>query len=449
MNRAIFPAALAAWIAASGCAGIDDARRAQDPESAGPGERTVAAREVGLTAESTLSLEKGLELALEHNPRIAAALLRVRQAEARVRQASGAQLPQVSLSASGRVLKSGTEGVSNEAVEKSQSGSLSVSQVLFDFGKSSAAVRQAGEEWNAAQAELESTRDDLAFELRQSFLSVLKQEELVRVAQETLRQFDKRLEQVRGFVEVGARARYDLTKAQVDLGNAQLGLVRARTQLANTRAGLNALLGLAEDPAYRLERPPGETGEIPSLETLAATALARNPRIQALRLRESAAGAGVDAAVADLMPQFSLSGSFSGSGTLTPLAWVASAGPALSWLLFGGGIRTARLEESVDSLRSARSARAQAEQQVYSEVRTAAANVSDARERYRIAELTVLQAAENLDLAQGRFEVGRASSVELTDAQVLLANARGELVQAEFDLQIALAALRRAAGSIR
>src|SRR5204863_1036498 len=119
--------------------------------------------------------------------------------------------------------------------------------------------KQAYSNFVAAQADLASTENDAVFAFRQAFFDVLKQEELVRVGEETVRQFEKRLEQVKGFVEAGTRQKYDLTKAQVDLGTAQLTLVKARTALTVARATLNTSLGLASEPQYTLDRsaPPG------------------------------------------------------------------------------------------------------------------------------------------------------------------------------------------------
>lgn len=419
----------------TGCAEIELAREAQKAESAGPGERTATASELGLASGAALTFDRGLEIALTHNPQIAASRSRIDAARARVTQSRSGTLPQVSSSSSLRGNQ--TEG---EDMDDSLSGSLSISQLLFDFGKTSASARQAVENLLAAQADLVTATNDIAFTYRQAYFNVLKQQELVAVNQETVRQFEKRLEQVKGFVDVGTRARYDLTKAQVDLGNAQLNLVRAQTALRVGRSTLQNVLGLAEEAAYVLVKPDLSTATPPFDRE-------RHPQLQALMFRERAASASIDAAIADLFPQFSFSASLSYAGSLTPVTWSWALGPAVSWLIFGGWTKTEALKERVASLREARSNLADAEQRIFLELSQATAALEDARERLRITALTVQQATENLDLVQGRFGVGRASSVELTDAQVALANARGERVQAEFDLQIALAQLKRAMGT--
>ncbi|HET6369741.1 MAG TPA: TolC family protein, partial [Nitrospiria bacterium] len=58
----------------------------------------------------------------------------------------------------------------------------------------------------------------------------------------------------------------------------------------------------------------------------------------------------------------------------------------------------------------------------------------------------VRQAEENLELANGRFQAGVGTSVERTDAQVTLANAKTTQVQALYDYRVAEANLEKAMG---
>src|SRR5205814_9166216 len=112
--------------------------------------------------------------------------------------------------------------------------------------------------------------------------------------------------------------KYDLTKAQVDLGGGQLTLVKARTALTVARATLNTSLGLASDPAYTLDRqaPPGNWS-MPFDDAVAA-ARAYHPRRQGLILRENGARFAIDAAIADFYPALSLQAAFSWSGSMLP-----------------------------------------------------------------------------------------------------------------------------------
>ncbi|HKB14968.1 MAG TPA: TolC family protein, partial [Planctomycetota bacterium] len=370
------------------------------------------------------------------------------EAEARVTQAAAGALPQVGVSANVKRQQTGGSDSLAARGEWTHAEALDASLLIYDFGKTSALKRQAAEEFLAARADLRAAENDVAFAVRSAFFGVLKQESLVKVAEETVRQFEKRLEQTRGFVEVGTRVKYDLTKAEVDLGNARLALLQAQTALRDVRALLITALGLAEDIPFTLE--PGAAGEDPvataKFDDLVEQARANHPRLEAQVLREEAGREAIEVAIADFFPALSLQGSFSLAGTFSRSAWTALLGPALDAVVYSGGAKTGRLAEVVADLKEARAERAQIEQGLFLEIRQAATQLDDARERLRILDLTVQQATENLDLVQGRYAIGRASSVELTDAQVALASARGSQVEARFDVDIAIAALRRAVG---
>jgi outer membrane protein len=449
---------LVAGLAFSGCGDIDDARRAQNPDSRRPGERTVSAEEAGLGPGSTLSVTKGVTITLKHNPQIAASRARVEESDATLEQITSGYLPQISFSSNYRWQKAGGAGSTplvgskigpNSGIIQTQAGGVQLNQLLFDFGKLDALRLQAFSSFVAAQADLASAESDAVFNFKQSFFDVFKQEELVRVGEETVRQFEKHLEQVRGFVEAGTRQKYDLTKAQVDLGNAQLTLVKARTALTVAKATLNNSLGLASDPAYALEHPGPSAGWAMPFNDAVETARLYHPRLQGFLLRENAARFAIDAAIADFYPQLTLQGSFSWTGTLTPADWFSFLGPTLNWLIFSGWQKTGVLHGAVAFLHEAYANRAQEEQQIFLDLRQGYATLEDTQESLKILSLTVKQAEETLDLVTGRYQVGKASSVELTDAQVALTNARAAEIQARYDFEISIAAIERSIGGAR
>ena len=58
------------------------------------------------------------------------------------------------------------------------------------------------------------------------------------------------------------------------------------------------------------------------------------------------------------------------------------------------------------------------------------------------------QAEENFVLATGRYQVGVGSPLEITDAEVSLANARGNYINALYNFKIAKAKIQKAMGLI-
>jgi outer membrane protein len=448
-DRAVTFAALASLFAAAspGCANVQRARAIQDPSSAVPGERTPTVAELGLEPTGPVELGVLLQHALEVNPTVVQARHAVEITEARVREAEAALYPSASASATTgyRDAKS-AGGVSVE--HRFNSFGFDVSWLLFDFGRTRAQARSLGELWLASLADLRTAELTVAFEVRSAYIELSRRMALLQVADETVHQFEVHLEQVREFVEVGTRIPYDETKAQVDLGNARLAQVRARDAVLAGQGTLANAIGLAEivDWLPDFDAPLPDVPE----EFEVAWALAREgqPALASAAARESASSLLVDASVAALYPSLDLSFGFTAAGPSFPLSWSWLFGPGLSYLVYDGGGRLAAIDEAAAALRSSRAAHAQLEQQAWLDTRTAWIGIQDARQRVELSTLTAENAAQQLDLAQGLFAVGKNTSVDLADAEQALAFSKADLVQAKADLQAATASLARAIGIV-
>ena len=80
------------------------------------------------------------------------------------------------------------------------------------------------------------------------------------------------------------------------------------------------------------------------------------------------------------------------------------------------------------------------------EDRTKAKRAEEAQERIQATQAAVASAEENFRLAQGRFDAGVGTIIELTDAQLALTQAQNTEAQALSDMRIALYRLDRALG---
>jgi outer membrane protein len=285
----------------------------------------------------------------------------------------------------------------------------------------------------------------VAYGVRTAFFDLARAQELRQVAEDAVRQYQAHLEQVKAYAEVGRRIRYDVTKAEVVLGNAQLNQISAANAVATARAVLNRSLGLAEEPGYRL----GASEDLPlagDADALMAAARERHPALRALRAQETFASAAVDETIADLYPSLRLTGQYGASGSRFPLIgnWWGAAQSA--WSAFTGWRKTGRVDETAAQLRTARAATASREQQIHLEIRSALSQLDSARQRRQLSDLIVREAQESLNLVSERYRVGQASAVDVTDAQVALTQAQGDRVRARFDCQTAVAQLKHAIG---
>ena len=84
--------------------------------------------------------------------------------------------------------------------------------------------------------------------------------------------------------------------------------------------------------------------------------------------------------------------------------------------------------------------------QIRLEVEQAYSNLIEATEGIATAQLTVRQAEENFDLANGRYASGVGNPIEVTDALVALSNARTTHIAALTGYKTAQASLEKAMG---
>jgi len=431
----------------AGCSTIRHARDIQKGEGALPGERLLQPAEVGLSSNTALTLARALEIPLAHHPQIFQAVQSVAAATARVYQARAAYWPQIGSSAGGTRATANAEGKQgSSSTHKFFNGSVGLDLLVYDFGKTPAMVRQAYANLIAATENVRAIRSDVAFSTRSTFLNLGKAIELEQVAAEAIRQNQIHLDQVRAFLEVGRRTRYDLTKSEVDLGNARLEKIKTHNDVMTARASLNRSLGLATDPGYQILPDLSSSFTTCPADELMTRARQNHPRLKVLQAKELAASAAVDEAIAELYPEIGLQAKYGLSGSKFPLTWNWSAALQGSLQLFTGGRQTWRINEVVTQLRSARAQTAEFEQLLYEEIQTALSQLDSSQQRLSLTDLITKQAAESLELITERYRLGAASLVEVTDAQMALTSAQAEQVRAKFDFQAAIAQLKHACG---
>jgi outer membrane protein len=386
-----------------------------------------------------LTVEEALSRARAH-PRVAQASAIAAQASARTREAFAGFLPSASASvAYGRQWRS-TDG-SGPLYAASVSGQVA----LWDFGRTVESVNAARASASAAQFDVEAARAEQDFQVLQGYYGVLAAEALVAVADDTIAQMQKHLALARAQLDVGRRTRFDVTRAQVDLANAQIQKIQADNGVATARATLSAAIG-DEIGDARLLQPAAPDEPDPRPADAVSRALRARAEIIALDRRVAAADASVAGARAAWYPTLGASGQLSWQDNAFPLRHNVQVLGTLSWPFLNGGADVARMSEAAAAYDAARAARDAEALQIKVEAEQAALGVLEAHARRDVSRVLVAQATENLDLAEGRYQAGVGSIVDLADAQAALTSARAGEVRAVYDLATARARLARAIG---
>ena len=89
--------------------------------------------------------------------------------------------------------------------------------------------------------------------MKKAYYGLLRAEKNREVLMETVTQFEKQLEQARGFFDAGMRSKFDVTNAEVELSKAKLESYRAENARRIARVTLNNAMGVPDARDYTIE----------------------------------------------------------------------------------------------------------------------------------------------------------------------------------------------------
>ena len=157
------------------------------------------------------------------------------------------------------------------------------------------------------------------------------------------------MEYAREFLEAGAKPKFEVTKAEVDLGNAKVNLIKAENGIRLARANLNNAIGIPNTSPYRVQDDGPSPVEVPFDEAM-ETALKQRPDLLSLQQQKKSARETIKAAMRAYFPTFSGVASGVWVATGFPLDHGYTAGVNMSVPLFDGFVTHYQVTEAQANL---------------------------------------------------------------------------------------------------
>jgi outer membrane protein len=414
-------------------------------------------------APRVLRLDDAVTTALEHQPSVLVARAQTEAAEGRIIQARSPYLPQVTGiagyqrihgSPSSRTTTTGAATVATGTAGPAATydfftAGITATQLIWDFGQTIGRTKAAAASRDAQQASERTTRQQVTLQVRQAFFQAHAQKALVEVGTEAVGNQARHLGQIQGFVGEGIRPEIDLAQARTDLANSRVTLINAQTGYTTARAQLNQAMGVRGPLDFDVsdEELPAPVEEDQTISRLVATAMEARPELKALERQRKAAELTLSAIKGAYGPTLSALGGVSETGVaLDTLGTNWNVGVNLNWPLFQGGLTTGQSREARANLDAATAQIASEQLAVRVEIEQAALAIRSAKVVISAAKDAAINARERLRLAEGRYEAGVGSIIELDDAQLAVLNTGAQRVQAEYSLALARAELLAALG---
>jgi outer membrane protein len=402
-----------------------------------------------------LTLDKAMELALAHHPSLRVASGTQAINEALVGQAQAGFFPQVQGSLA-RTLRttnststfqgSGVPRSTNGITTGFNQGSVTLNQLLYDFGKTKSQVDTAQFNLQAANSDAETAYQTVIVNVQQAYFGLQQAQRLVTVNEEAITQFQKQLDLAKGRFKAGVAPKIDVTTAEVDFSNAQLNLITAKNDALVARVTLNNAMGIPTTSPYRVQDPSQMQAYQISLDEAVARAMQLRPEIISQQAQERAAEAAIKAAQGNFFPTVTSTATYSYSGIEFPLVYNWSVAGTVNIPIFSGFLTKQQVAQARANLLTTKANGDVLRQTILLEVSQALLNLEAAQQRLRVTEVTVEQAKERMALVEGRYKAGLSNAVEVTVAEVALVNAQANEVVAMSSYQAAKAQLDRAMG---
>jgi len=320
----------------------------------------------------------------------------------------------------------------------------SLSQLLFDFGKTSAAADSAKKLADVALLDVENQRQLAVLAVREAYTNMLLAQRLVRVNLDALQRAQLNLRAANRLADGGIRPKADIARSEIDVANGEIGLVSATGSQGLARAALNVALGIDVRAETRITDNLSDEPVHLDRNALLADALGRRPEYLQAKLQVQSNEAIERLAVRQFFPNISAIGTYGGSQL--ELNKNYAVGMSMSWTIFDGGNMILKVKEAHAITESSRALVKASELSVTQDVQQAVVSVEESHARIASAKRAVKAGEANYRFSIGRFRAGLAAVIDVTDAQSQLTSAQATLAQALSDFRIALYRLDRAVG---
>jgi outer membrane protein len=454
---------------------------------------------------NTLTLEQAIALALENNRDLIDARLSLRSAEGRVREAYGAFLPTLEVNSGYTRNVKRQQGFlpaiifdpdanPDEVIpvpfgsQNEWSFTVSAEQSLFR----PAVIVGAGAAGTFRDVERIGVRaraHDVATRTRIAYYDVLLAQEAERLSANSLDRIELTLRETEALFDAGLASEYDALRLRVERNNVEPDVRRSQAALQAAKRTLAIELGLdavdslnvagsltgpgllaARETSSLVTVEDAPTGPAPMIsglrdpesrdvEELVAIMRQERADLKRLELTQELRKAEMRVEQSGFLPELELFGDYSvraqEDGGLSffgenerQRVETAAIGLRVSWPIFQGTQRIARIDQRQAAMRRAETAYDLALDRAENDVRTLYDQVVEAHQRAAAQREAVGEAQRGFTIARAQFREGISGQLEVTDSELALRQSEFNYAQAAYDYLVARARLDQAVGVV-
>ena len=423
--------------------------------------------QAGAQVNETLTLEQVIALALENNQGLKIQQKQVEIATNNIYPGNAGLVPTIGLVGNASYANNDTDGlirtfadnpptvpINDNAATTTYSAVVQADYVLLGGFSGKYRYKLLKSQRDLAYFQQQAVINQTIVGVSDLFLEIAKLQSREELLKKNLQIGEDRLEKVEDQFNFGKVTGLVVLRAKTDLNQDQSSLDQVLVAKNNLKRDLNFLIGLEAETRYRVSvnyKPP----RVMAYDELKNVVKTNNPEIQLRKM-------GVDLAANQLkvnntqrlptINAFANYGYFNQENDLQQLAEIETLGYTVGvgfrYNLFTGGrtsrnIQNARLDQEVSQLQ-----KQQTEDQVLAEAVKEQNNLVLLRDQLRRDEENIETFKESYNRTEERFYNGKASSLDLRDAQNALLNAEVTINNLKADIMKTSLRLEGLKGSI-
>lgn len=404
------------------------------------------------------TLDSCISYAQQQSYSVIRANMAVKNAEIAERSACVAMTPSVNAGIGENLSFGLVEGVNNVRENRTQSTTsfnASVSMPLFTGLRITNQIKRTAVELQAALAEVESAKENVELNVITYYLQAMYSREMQSVQQQQLILSEQLLERTQVLVAEGRKSESELYEVEAQVAQNRQALTEVQNSYRLALVDLCQLINYKDVEGFVSEMSDLSDQSdlsdsklstlLPTPDVVFAQAVANRPSLEAQRSRVVSAELAIKETKADYYPQLNLNASwgtgyyhmFNGNNPAFGNQFVNNGSEVIGLSLNIPIYNRMQVRHAVKrqqiALEEAKLSELELTDRLYKEIQSAYYNALAAKDKYQAAQKSREAGAKALEFAESKYELGRMSAYEYSEAQTRLYRAEAEETQAKYE----------------
>lgn len=447
---------------------------------------SFAVEQMSVEKNAVLNIKDCIEIALNNSPLIKKARYNYGIAKGNLGVAKSDYFPTLGIGTGYNL----TDNRNNRRNTSSNiySAEASISQLIWNFGKTNANIRMYNFDRIAALYEFEDTVLETIFGVKTNYYGVLAAKATLDVNRANVQINERNYQRTKAYFDEGIRSKIDLVNAEVNLSDSKVTLVESEKNYKNALVKLNNSMYIAFAPEYEIEntetfnfqnnyapvnlekidekkdlsKPPKNvsdaflTSQVEKINILdnykfepfpytfeesVNLAYKNRPDLKVYDASLNAMKEALKYTKREYLPEISATAGYGYRDQYNTNSFNVGINLSSSVNIKG---QKHRIDNAKLQVELAETEIDQAKQDIYFEVQNLYISMIQLEKQIPLLAVKVKQTLENFELADGRYAVGLGDYIQLQDAKVNYNNAQVSYVQTVYNYNVARANLEKA-----